>query len=286
MCRLYGFLATDPTRLDCSLVEAQNALVVQSDRDRLGKRHADGWGIARWHDGSPEVTRNTHPAFADLSYTDLAASVESHAVVAHIRTATVGPVLVENTHPFSHGPWILAHNGTISGFEHVRTHLDLGFYAPPWGDTDSETVFRWMLNRMADYGLDPDVASDDLDPIVALIEDSVSKLIDISIAAETPSMPTLNFMISDGRHLVASRFGETLYWTFRRGLSDCSVCGTSHCPQADEKYKAVVIASEPLSNEDWLEIPEGTVLGVNSMLETTRRDLISESLVSSGPLTE
>lgn len=286
MSRVYGFMATDPTRLDCSLVEAQNALVVQSDRDRVGKRHADGWGIARWHDGTVEVTRSTLPAFADRHYADVAASVESHAVIAHVRTATVGPVLLENTHPFSHGPWTLAHNGTISGFEHVRTHLDLGFYAPAWGDTDSETVFRWILNQMADYGLDPDASSDDLDPIVALIEDSVSKLIDIAIAVEAPSMPTLNFVISDGRHLVASRFGGTLYWAFRRGLSDCAVCGTSHCPQADERYKAVVIASEPLSNEEWREIPEGSVLGVNPMLETTRRDLVGESLVSTEPMPE
>ena len=31
MCRLYGFLATQPTRLECSLVTAQNALENQSD---------------------------------------------------------------------------------------------------------------------------------------------------------------------------------------------------------------------------------------------------------------
>ena len=30
MCRLYGFRATEPTRLECALVRAQNSLVVQS----------------------------------------------------------------------------------------------------------------------------------------------------------------------------------------------------------------------------------------------------------------
>jgi len=32
MCRLYGFLATDPTRVECSLVESQYALLAQSRR--------------------------------------------------------------------------------------------------------------------------------------------------------------------------------------------------------------------------------------------------------------
>ena len=65
MCRLYGFLATEPTGLECSLVSAQNGLQVQSDRDQRGVRNADGWGIASWSGGAPEIVRSTAPAFAD-----------------------------------------------------------------------------------------------------------------------------------------------------------------------------------------------------------------------------
>jgi predicted glutamine amidotransferase len=275
MCRLYGFLATDSTRLECSLIESQNALVVQSDRDRSGRRHPDGWGIAQWQRDAVEVTRSDQPAFADRTYREVAGSIDSRAIVAHIRAATVGPVAIENAHPFSHGPWVFAHNGTIDSFEHVRTRLDLGLYAPPWGQTDTETVFRWMLNRMEEYGLDPDTQAAAVEPVVAMIEESVSELIDLAIAVGAPTAPNLNFVIGDGRNLVASRFGNSLYWTFRRSLNDCSICGTSHCEQADETYKAVVVASEPLSNEEWLEIPEGTVLGVNASLETMSRSLIT-----------
>jgi predicted glutamine amidotransferase len=280
VCRLYGFLATDATRLECSLVEAQNALMVQSDRDRSGRRHPDGWGIAQWREDALEVLRSDQPAFADHTYVEVAGSVDSRAIMAHIRTATVGPVALENTHPFSYGSWAFAHNGTVGGFEHVRTRLDLGFYAPPWGGTDSETVFRWILNRMDRFGLDPEAPAESVEPVVALIEDSVSELIDFSIAVEAPTAPTLNFVMSDGKNLIASRFGNSLHWTFRRGMNDCSICDTSHCEQADETYKAVVVASEPLSNEEWLEIPEGTVFGVNTKLET-----MSRSLISPGPVT-
>lgn len=278
MCRLYGFLATDATRLECSLVEAQNALVVQSDRDLRGVRNPDGWGIAQWDQTGPRIIRNTHPAFADRRYPEVASAVESHAVIAHVRAATVGRVALENTHPFANGPWGFAHNGTIHGIEHVQTHLDLGLYAPAWGDTDSELVFRWMLNRMARYGLDPEAPADGLEPILALVEDTVSRLIWISFETQVETTPSLNFVISDGRHLVASRFGNSLYWTFRRGVADCSVCGTSHCEHADEGYKAVVVASEPLTNESWLEVPEGTVFGVSAGLETTSRSLVGDRM--------
>lgn len=79
------------------------------------------------------------------------------------------------------------------------------------GDTDSETVFRWMLNRMDAYGLDPEAPAESVEPVVALIEDSVSELIDLAIAVEAPTTPTLNFIIGDGRNLVASRFGNSLF---------------------------------------------------------------------------
>jgi glutamine amidotransferase len=155
MCRLYGFLANEPTRLECSLVEAQNALLVQSDRDRRGVRNADGWGIAEWRDDMPHVTKSTLPAFADRHFVDVAAEVSGYAVIAHVRAATVGRVALVNTHPFVHGPWAPAHNGTIEPIAHVATRLDIGRFGPPRGQTDSELAFLWLLNRMKRFGLDP-----------------------------------------------------------------------------------------------------------------------------------
>lgn len=282
MCRLYGFLATDETRLECSLVEAQNALVVQSDRDLGGKRNADGWGVADWSQDLPRVTRNTYPAFAERSFVEFASTVASRAVIAHVRSATVGAVALENTHPFDYGPWAFAHNGSIPHIEHIGTHLDLGLHGPLWGETDSELVFRWILNRMSRYGLDPEEPAQDLESIVALMADAVTDLVRISLAAGAQKPPQLTFVIGDGRHLVASRWGNPLYWIFRRGISDCVICKSSHCPQADETYKAVVIASEPITNEQWLEIPEGTVLGVDTDLSTMSRSLVDDPSVAAG----
>ncbi len=48
MCRLYGFRDTDPTLVECSLVEPQNALLRQSEKDSRGLANPDGWGTALW----------------------------------------------------------------------------------------------------------------------------------------------------------------------------------------------------------------------------------------------
>lgn len=278
MCRLYGFLATEDTSLECSLVEAQNALMVQSDRDRRGKRSPDGWGIAAWQAAVPSVTKSTYPAFADRDFVDVASAIEGRAVIAHVRAATVGSIAIENTHPFEYGPWVFAHNGTIGGIEHVGTRLEIGLYGPTWGDTDSELVFRWLLNRMSAYGLDADAPADQLEPLLDLVEDSLIELVRFGIEAGVARQPTLNFIISDGRSMAASRWGSSLYWTLRRGVSDCAFCGTSHCEHADETYKAVVVASEPITNENWQEIPEGTLFGVTPSLATVRRSLVPEQV--------
>lgn len=278
MCRLYGFLATQPTKLECSLVSAQNALQTQSDRDSRGIRNADGWGIAHWVGDDREVIRSTMPAFADELFAEIASEIWSEAAIAHVRAATVGGVSDENTHPFTFGTWAFAHNGTIPAFDHVSTRLDIGPFGPPDGQTDSELAFLWLLNRMKDYGLEPEEPADDLEPIVALLADGVLELVDMAVRSGASEQPKLNFLISDGRHLAASRWGNSLYWTFRRGIRDCAVCGASHCPAADDDYRSVVVASEPITNENWIAIPEGSVFGVEPGARTVTRDLLGAAV--------
>jgi glutamine amidotransferase len=169
--------------------------------------------------------------------------------------------------------------------DHVRTHLDLGDFGPPLGETDSEIAFLRILSRMSEYGLSPYEPAPGLAPVLDLLADSVLELISTTIRVGSEDQPKLNFLLSDGKHLVASRYGNSLYWTFRRGVRDCAVCGTSHCPTAGSDYQAVVVASEPITDEDWIEVPEGSVLGVEPGAHTMRRSLIlpDEHLVAQSP---
>ncbi|MDH3248724.1 MAG: class II glutamine amidotransferase, partial [Acidimicrobiia bacterium] len=117
MCRLYGFRATQPTRVECTLVHAQNALMVQSRTDATGRSHAHGWGIAVYENHLPSVSREAWDAYQNEAFRDAAARVYSETVLAHVRRATVGAASIENTHPFVHEEWSFAHNGTIPNFD-------------------------------------------------------------------------------------------------------------------------------------------------------------------------
>ncbi|MFV9672241.1 MAG: class II glutamine amidotransferase [Acidimicrobiia bacterium] len=273
MCRLYGFRATHPTQIECSLVEAQNALLRQSEQDSRGLANSDGWGIARWGSEGLLLDRHARSAANDLRFTEVAAQDHSTAAIAHVRAATIGDPTPDNTHPFRHGPWVFAHNGTVTAFERVAPLLNNGPITPT-GTTDSEHVFSWLLNRMPDFGLDPERPASSPGPIARLIASAVVDLHGLSNAMGARRPPKLNFLISDGSNLVASRWGNTLYWTYRDAVPDCAVCGLSHCRKVDDGYRAIVIASEPITDERWTEVQEGSVVSVDDRVTLVTRDLL------------
>lgn len=96
MCRLYGLQAIQPTRLECSLVQAQNALMAQCIRDRGGLSHGHGWGVAVYPDGVPFVQKQAWAAYHGEYFKKTAACMNSRAAIAHVRRATVGPPGFEN----------------------------------------------------------------------------------------------------------------------------------------------------------------------------------------------
>ena len=62
----------------------------------------------------------------------------------------------------------------------------------------------------------------------------------------------------------AARLGRTLYYVEREGVHDCEICGFPHIHHdPHRRYRAVVVASEPISHEDWREVPERSVYRVN-----------------------
>ncbi|UCE32365.1 MAG: class II glutamine amidotransferase, partial [Burkholderiales bacterium] len=156
MCRLYGFRATEPTKVECTLVHAQNALMVQSRGDLAGLEHGHGWGVATYEDHEPQVERQAWAAYHGEHFQRAAARVYSCTVLAHVRRATVGKPGLLNTHPFRAGPWAFAHNGTVPHFERLRERM-LRETAPAHvaaiqGETDSEHVFRLLLTRIEAAG--------------------------------------------------------------------------------------------------------------------------------------
>ena len=65
---------------------------------------------------------------------------------------------------------------------------------------------------------------DDVDRMVSLLARSVGEL-----AERCDVDAKLNFLLTNGRMLLASRWGNTLHWVAREGVHDCEICGHSAC---------------------------------------------------------
>ncbi len=268
MCRIYAHLATEPTRVLCPLARSDNALVRQSCGDYRGERHPDGWGMGFYHGPRPEVVRSLAPAGSDPYFDGTAERVYSKVVLAHVRQASVGSNRLTNTHPFQFESWVFAHNGTVARFaevsERLEAEIEPRFLALRRGSTDSELVFYWLLSRLAAAGL---AVEGQWDPRRAA---PVLSALTRDLAAWTPvpdgQKPTaLNLVLTNGRLLLASRWGRTLSYRVEERLGDCEVCGEPHVQHAATgRYRAVLVASEPIGHAPWKEFPEGAVLAVDT----------------------
>lgn len=284
MCRLYGFRATHPTGVECELIEAQNSLMRQSQRDERGLDSPDGWGLGTVRDGVLRCERKVGPAHASLDYRRGAASTEATTVIAHVRRATVGRLREENTHPFRHGRSMLAHNGHVPAFEDVRPRL-LEEIPPASreairGSTDSEHLFHLLLSRLgARVGTEDAGELTDADP--ELMRNVLREaILDVEAwceraAPERTEIPrgpdgrrldrvALNVLWTIGDRLVGSRVGRSLWRLERSGAHRCEVCGERHPDPEPAGYRSVVVASERITREEeWEEVPESSVFLVD-----------------------
>ena len=259
MCRLYAMSANEPSRVECSLVHAQNALMQQSQMDAEGLVHGHGWGVADYRNGMPLIEKQTWAAFEGEHFKKTAARVYAHTVVAHVRRATVGGTAIENTHPFHHGRWIFAHNGTVPNFAEVRDmmipDIDPMLRNDIKGTTDSEHVFYLLMTlRMQHPAMD-------LRQLVAL---GLNRVRHWCAEVDPAAKVGLNIVLTDGTELVGSRLGRTLWQLRRENVHTCEICGRSHVHHdVGTAYRAIEIASEPITDDNWEALPDGVVYSVD-----------------------
>lgn len=252
MCRLYGFRASEPTKVECPLVHAQNGLMAQSRRDRSGESHLHGWGVATYENGVPRIERQAWAAYHGEHFRRAAARAYARTVLAHVRAATVGPPALENTHPFSDGPWTFVHNGTIPAFASVREAMRAAMSdehrAAIRGDTDSEHLFHFILSLH-----ERETAT----PLEETVRAAIRQVVTWSRAA-APSEPAgLNVILSDGERMVGTRYNRPLFYLERHGVQSCDICDVPHIAhQPGRTYRSIEVASEPITDEPWLVVPE------------------------------
>ncbi len=263
MCRLLGVIANKPVDLQFSLLGAEKPF------GDLGIENPDGWGMGWYDQGRPEVLKEPVAAGDSDRFRSIAHQKHSRIFICHVRRASRGEPAARNSHPFRYGDWIFAHNGGL-GEQCVRSlqkALEPAHQAAITGDTDSEVYFHWLLQNIEDA--DHNIRSG--------IRTALEQIDDYS---------GLNFLLSDGHSLYAYRNASccesyySLFYLQRKPTRS----GVFHFYQRELRTliesktlsgeEAVLICSEPLTEEAWTEIPLGALLVVSADLgvETVQLD--------------
>lgn len=267
MCRMLAVHAAAPTSLTPLLIGSPTSLAGQSRCDRSGEHHFDGWGLG-WYDlTGPRTEFGVAAACDDPQFNSAAGRITANIALAHVRDASVGSVRVENCHPFAYGPWLFCHNGTIEGFDRLRSRFEREtlpeLAATRRGDTDSEHLFRWLLSNAVREGLlSPEITSvasanrADVDGLYDVVRESLRRVLGWCAAEDVPPPTGLNLFLTDGRLLIAVRHGRTLAWRSVDASSDATAM--------------TVVASEPTDAESliqgapWRDLPEPSILTIDA----------------------
>lgn len=234
MCRHLAYLGP-PVPLARLLTEPPHSLLRQSwapaDMRGGGTINADGYGVGWYLDGGPAALRYRRdcPMWADANLPALAAAVRSHAILAAVRSATVGmPVVATAAAPFAEGPWLFSHNGAIAGWPDSVAKLAARLPTVDLLTLDAPTdaALLWALVRARlRAGAPPSHA----------VAETVAEVADAAPGSR------LNLLLTDGGQIVASTAGHAL--SVRR---------------ADGH---VLVSSEPLDDDPaWAPVPQGRLV--------------------------
>lgn len=267
MCRWLAYIGS-PVRMEDMLFRPKHSLIDQSMSSRSAETptNGDGFGVG-WYGSRPEpgLFRSIRPAWNDFNLRDLAAQIESHLFIAHVRATSLATVQETNCHPFRYGRWLFAHNGEVHGIELFRkrllTAVDDDLFPHILGTTDSEVMFFLALT----FGLETD-------PLGALAR-MAGFIEGVGTDSGVHESLWMTLALSDGERLYAVRYA-----------SDGEAPTLYHSRDADEVFAILpdlrgrlaresrVIASEPTgrAREIWIETPQSSSLVVDAGSITIR----------------
>ncbi len=268
MCRFVGYLGKNPVLIGDILEKPNNSLINQSKEAREGKRglNADGFGIGWYNhavDGLPGIYKSTQPAWNDFNLRHMTDKITSTCFLGHVRSSTVGDVNWYNCHPFSYGPFLFVHNGTIRAFDQIKrsllNQLSDPFFNIVHGQTDSEHFFA-LLMMLIEALPKPHAWG----AVAGAMREAIYQV--NQLQDPKGGVSRINTVLTDGQRLLITRYvthpeqevALSLYTHLMREFAGMP--------------SAVVVASEPLSDyaKEWTEVPVNTMLLIDAQFNFTQ----------------
>jgi glutamine amidotransferase len=234
MCRHLAYLGP-PICLDRLLFQPSHSLEHQSwaprDMRSGGTINADGFGVGWYPGGSAEPVRYRRdcPMWTDPGLRSLASATQAGALLAAVRSATIGmPVVANAAAPFGEGAWLFSYNGKVLGWPDtlvpVAGRLPVRDLLTLEAPTDAAVLWLVVRDRLRS-GATP----------AAAVADTL-----LDVAAAAPGS-TANLLLTDGHTVVATTFGHAL--STRRDA------------------RSILVSSEPLDDDPgWQDVPDGQLL--------------------------
>lgn len=242
MCRLFALVAEQPKS-----PELPDLMVPFRAQARY---HPHGWGIGWYFNGGVQVEKAPTAANEDPRFVTTCMSADSNIIIAHLRKGSVGGFTPENTHPFTYGQYIFAHNGTVHAKREIMDMLPREYRGRIMGQTDSEQLFHWIL-----YHIDKRKGN-----VVLGLVDAIDFIKD-HLGPETSSF---NLVMSDGEKVYAYR---------------SAYCNLDHYSlmyrvrEETDKYpgRSVIISSQRLGRGEWTMMENEQLLVVDKLLDLSER---------------
>jgi len=246
MCELLALSANTPTDMTFSFRGLAR-------RGGATGEHGDGWGLATFDPAGQGVTiyrEETPAAFSKVAAEVADLALKAHCSIAHIRKATQGVIALENCHPFHRQwqgqEWVFAHNGDIKGM------LDGAGPFQPYGSTDSEAAFCWILNGLERDSIDPHNPA----ALFGTLLDRANQLASLGI---------FNCLISNGAWLFAYATTKLHRLTRRAPFTTATLADddltVDFSQVTTDRDVVTIVSTEPLTtNECWLPMAPGEAL--------------------------
>jgi len=273
MCRFVAYQG-HPVLLADLLYRPRHSLVAQSasSEEMSQPYNGDGFGVG-WYapeiDPEPCVMKAAVPAWSNTNAKSLSTKISSGLVFAHIRAASPGLAVQQtNCHPFSFGPFLFMHNGSVGQFGRLRRRLQQGLsdraFESIQGSTDSEHAFAVFLDLLGDPSVRQRPAA-----LRAALVGTIGRLTELARGVDPAAVLHLNFAVTDGVATVVSRcvVGASTAASLHYSAGKRYVVDGQDGDMLDTEgatHGAVMVASERLTRrpEDWNPVPQNHTLTV------------------------